>query len=100
MLMVIDVIWRISKPASCRRCAARWTRSGGEKKLATVAALILSCPSNIDTPPIERGDARAKMRSGTTGSPLAGFLAAVGFFLRAGMVQFLVESRNSLGSPP
>ena len=64
ILIVIGDICRISKPASCKRATAALTTSPSEKKLVTVSDLIWFCPSNIETPPIERGETCANISVG------------------------------------
>ena len=64
MLISSGVAWRTSKPASESRLTARLTRSDSETKLPTVVASASAPGSNIETPPTERGDASAKIRSG------------------------------------
>ncbi len=63
-LIISDVAWSTSKPASASRLTARSTMSASEKKLATVSASALTPGSNIDTSPSDCGEASAKIRSG------------------------------------
>src|SRR5829696_5302846 len=67
MLIISDVAWRTSKPASASRSTARATTSSADAKAATVPASATTPGSNSERPPAERGEASAKMRSGNAG---------------------------------
>ena len=90
MLIVVGEIWRTWKPASASRFTARPTMSGSDTKLATVAASAITPASNIDTPPTECGDARAKMRSGNSDRLrlLAALFAGLRELLRLALLGF------------
>ena len=59
MLIVSGEICRMVSPASCRRATAPCTTSPSDMKFITVDEVIRSCPSNIDTPEMDRGEACA-----------------------------------------
>jgi hypothetical protein len=59
MLMVVDDTCRTSNPTARRRASATRMRASSEVKLTTWSWVMGVDVSNIDTPPMDRGEASA-----------------------------------------